>query len=175
VINEYNLLELAHAGWVYIGIQKGMYILPQAGILANTLLLRRLALDGYHSTEHTHGLWKHEARPVWFSLVVDDFVIKYIGCEHAEHFIIYTKKKYEISRDWTGCAYCGLKIYWDYNNKTVDLYMPGYINTVVHNNHYPDPALAEHAPHTWNPPVYGAKTQYTEKAGRSCKRRKKAS
>jgi hypothetical protein len=51
----------------YTEIQKCMYDLPQAGILANELIHRRLALDGYHPTEHTHGLRKHETRPVWFS------------------------------------------------------------------------------------------------------------
>jgi hypothetical protein len=81
VIDKYNLLELAYDGWVYIEIQKGMYGLPHAVILANKLLHRRLALDGYHLTEHTHGSWKHETRPVCFSLVVDDFGIKYIGGE----------------------------------------------------------------------------------------------
>jgi hypothetical protein len=79
-----------------------MYGLPQAGILANKLLQRRLALDGYHPNEHTHGLWKHETRPVWFSLVVDDFSIKCVGRKHAEHLMAYIKTNYEISSDWTG-------------------------------------------------------------------------
>jgi hypothetical protein len=38
IINEYVLLELAHDIRVYIEIQKGMYGLPQAGILTNELL-----------------------------------------------------------------------------------------------------------------------------------------
>jgi hypothetical protein len=66
------LLELAHNRRVYIEIQKRMYGLPHAGILAKKLLQRQLALDGYHPTKHTHGLWKHETRLVWFLLVVDD-------------------------------------------------------------------------------------------------------
>jgi hypothetical protein len=37
MIDEYNLLELAHDGWVYIEIQKGVYGLPQAGTLTNEL------------------------------------------------------------------------------------------------------------------------------------------
>jgi hypothetical protein len=65
-----------HDGRVYIEIQKGVYSMPQAGILTNKLLEQQLALDGYHPTKHTHGLWKHETRPVWFSLVVDEFGIK---------------------------------------------------------------------------------------------------
>jgi hypothetical protein len=34
-IENYNLTELAQDGKVYIEIQKGMYGLPQAGILTN--------------------------------------------------------------------------------------------------------------------------------------------
>jgi hypothetical protein len=79
-----------------------MHDLPQVGILTNELLQRRLAVDGYHPTEHIHGLWKHETRPAWFSLVVDGFSIKYVGRENAEHLMTSIKKKYEISSDWTG-------------------------------------------------------------------------
>jgi hypothetical protein len=104
IIDEFRLLELAHDGRVYIEIQKGMYGLPQAGILANKLLQQRLALDVYRPTEHTHGLWRHKTRPVWFSLVVDDFGIKYIGHDNAEHLMALIKKNYDISSDWTGSA-----------------------------------------------------------------------
>ena len=39
IIAEYNLKSKAHSnGAVYIEIRKGMYGLPQAGMLANTLL-----------------------------------------------------------------------------------------------------------------------------------------
>jgi hypothetical protein len=58
-IDKYDLIELAQDGKVYIEIQKGMYVLPQAGILANELLQRNSAKDGYQPTKHTHGLWKH--------------------------------------------------------------------------------------------------------------------
>ena len=54
-------------------IRRGMYGLPQAGILANKLLRTRLARHGYFEQPHTPGLWKHLSRPVWFNLCVDDF------------------------------------------------------------------------------------------------------
>ena len=39
IIVKYNLRNLVDKeGWVYVKIQKGMYVLPQAGILANQLL-----------------------------------------------------------------------------------------------------------------------------------------
>jgi hypothetical protein len=69
-----------------------MYRLPPAGILANELLQRNLAKDGYRLTQHTHDLWKHDTRPLSFSLVVDDFGVKYVGREHAEHLMECIKK-----------------------------------------------------------------------------------
>jgi hypothetical protein len=161
-IDKYNLIELAQDGKVYIEIQKGMYGLPQEGILANELLQRNLAKDGYRPAQHTHGLWKHDTRPVSFLLVVDDLGVKYVGHEHAKHLMTCIKKNYVISSDWKGSAYCGLTLEWDYNNKTVDLSMSGYINAALHKYQHPAPARPEHAPHKWNPPVYGAKTQYVE-------------
>jgi hypothetical protein len=139
-----------------------MYGLPQAGILANELLQRNLAKDGYRPTAHTHGLWKHETRPISFSLVVDDFGVKYVGREHAEHLMECIKNNYNISSDWNGSAYCGLTLDWDYKNRTVYLSMPGYIKAALHKYQHAAPARPEHAPHMWNPPIYGAKTQYVE-------------
>jgi endonuclease I len=93
---------------------------------------------------------------------VDDFGVKYVGREHTEHLMECIKKNYNISSDWKGSAYCGLTLEWDYKKGTVDLSMPGYIKAALHKYQYAAPARPEHAPHTWNPPVYGAKTQYVE-------------
>jgi hypothetical protein len=94
------------------------------------------------------------------SLVVDDFGVKYVGREHAEHLMACIRKKYNISSNWNGGAYCGLTLDWDYTNRTVDLSMPGYIKASLHKYQHTAPARPEHAPHTWNPPIYGAKTQF---------------
>jgi hypothetical protein len=48
IIAEYNLLSLVLDGHVYIEVHKCMYGLPQATILANQLIARRLAFHGYH-------------------------------------------------------------------------------------------------------------------------------
>jgi hypothetical protein len=66
-IDKYDLNKLAQDGKVYIEIQKGMYGLPQAGILANELLQRNLAKDVDRPTTHTHGLWTQDTRPISFS------------------------------------------------------------------------------------------------------------
>jgi hypothetical protein len=61
-IEKYNLLELLQDRKVYVKIQKGMYGLPQAGILANELLQRNLTKDGYRPMQHAHGLWTLDSR-----------------------------------------------------------------------------------------------------------------
>ena len=62
-----------------------MYGLPQSGLLANELLEKGLNKHGYHQSKLVPGLWKHDTRPIRFTLVVDDFGVKYEGKEHALH------------------------------------------------------------------------------------------
>jgi hypothetical protein len=159
-IKKYNLKKLTQDGKVYVEIQKGMYGLPQAGILANELLQSNLTKDGYRPTTHTHGLWTHDTRPLSFSLVVDDFGVKYVGREYAAHLMACIKKKYNILSDWNGTAYCGLTLDWNYKYHTVDLSLSGYIKAALHKYQHPAPVRPEHSPYMWNPPIYGAKTQF---------------
>jgi hypothetical protein len=117
-----------------------MYGLLQAGILVNELLQRNLAKDGDRPTQHTHGLWTHDTRPISFSLVVDDLGVKYVGREHAEHLMACINKTYNISSNWNGNAYCRLTLEWEYKNRTVELSMPGYIKAALHKYQHPAPA-----------------------------------
>ena len=72
---------------MYLEIRKAIYGLPQGGILANKQLREKLEPAGYYEVAHTPGLWRHVTRPVQFSLVVDDFGVKYVGKENAKHLI----------------------------------------------------------------------------------------
>ena len=68
-------------------MRRAVWGLPQAGILANKLLRKRLLPHGYYECANTPGLWKHVTRPISFTLVVDNFGVKYVGREHAEHLL----------------------------------------------------------------------------------------
>ena len=60
VIEEYKLREKAtKKGSVYIKAKRGMYGLPQSGLLANELLEKRLNKHGYQQSKLLPGLWKH--------------------------------------------------------------------------------------------------------------------
>ena len=97
--------------------------------LANKRLRRKLAPFGYYECVNTPGLWYHVSRPISFTLVVDDFGVKFVGKEHADHLIASIKSTYKkLTEDWTGSLYCGISLDWDYVGRTVDISMPGYIN-----------------------------------------------
>ena len=72
-------------GYVYVEIRRSIYGLPQAGKLANTPLKEHLAPYGYFEVAHTPGLWQHITCPIAFSLIVDDFGVKYVHKEDADH------------------------------------------------------------------------------------------
>ena len=84
--------------------------LPQAGILANKLLKTCLAKHGYQELKHTPGLFKHDTRPIWFTLVVNNFGIKYTGAEHCKHLIKILRSFYDVEVDMAGRLYCGIDV-----------------------------------------------------------------
>jgi hypothetical protein len=84
IIAHYHLCDIATpGGYVYSKIHQGMYGLPQAWIIAQELLAKRLKEHIYTQSKATPGLWTHEWHPITFSLIVDSFRVKYIGEEHA--------------------------------------------------------------------------------------------
>jgi hypothetical protein len=66
--------------------------------------------------------------------VVDNFGIKYDDTKHATHLVAALKQHYyeAISEDWHGSLFCGIKLAWNYIDRTVNLSMPGYINQALH-------------------------------------------
>ena len=89
---QYQLDEKVYNRYVLLEIRKTIYGLPQAGILANKQLRKKLAPHGYCKVAHTPGLWRHVTRPVQFTLVVDGFGVKYVGEENAKHLIQAIRK-----------------------------------------------------------------------------------
>ena len=119
-------------------IRKGMYGLPQSGILSNKTLKEQLTEYGFTEVAHTPGLYNHDTRPVWFMLVVDDFGIKYIGKENAQQLIDGLKDLYEVEIDWNGKLDCGITLDWHYDAKYVNILMPNYVHKQL-TRYKPDP------------------------------------
>ncbi len=81
---------------------KGMYGLPQAGLIANELLELRLNKHGYRQSKLVPGLWRHDTCPIQFTLVVNDFGVKYVGKENALHLKHVLEEHYQLTCDWDG-------------------------------------------------------------------------
>jgi hypothetical protein len=142
-MDQYNLAPLVHDSHVLYEIWKGMYGLPQAGLIAYKCLVVHLAMYNYAPACHTPGLWRHATHPILFSLVVDDFGIKHIGWQHAEHILSALHDLYSVTVDRKGKKYLGLTLAWDYAKRTCDISMPGYIEAAIKNFQHPVPTRSQ--------------------------------
>ena len=154
-IQKYNLRDKVKDGYIYMRIIRGIYGLPQSGRLASQLLKKRLAGHGYHEVPHTPGLFRHEWRPIWFTLVVDEFGIKYIGKRHADHLLNVLKKHYDMETDWDGSLYCGITLKWNYKDKYVDISMPNYVKKNITKYKHDKPRRPQYYPYEPTPRKYG--------------------
>ena len=115
VTKHYNLAtKVKNDGYVYIEIRRGMYGIPQSGILYQQILEKRLNAEGYIQDTLVLGLWTKACHPVNFTICVDDFGVKYVGKQHVDHLMTVLSNHCTISSDWTGSRYLGLDLYWDY-------------------------------------------------------------
>jgi len=158
-VEQYNLMEHTHNGFVYLEIRKAIYGLPQAGILANKLLRQRLRPAGYYEVAHTPSLWKHTTRHIQFTLTVDNFGVKYVGKDNADHLIAALRKHYEVEEDWKGSLYCGITLNWNYAQGHVDISMPGYVNKLLARFDHKPPARPQNSPHAAPPRLFGKEAQ----------------
>jgi len=136
-------------------VRKGMTGLKQTGKIANVRLTEHLAKYGYAPVKRTPTLWRHETRPITFTLVVDDFGVKYVGKHYAEHLIQALQDLYVISINWMGQSYIDLTMKWSYIARSVILSMPNYIAQVLHRFQHPKPMRTQNSPHAWNKLTYG--------------------
>ena len=144
-----------------------MYGLPQARIIAQQLLKQRLEKDGYCQSTTTPDLWTHDTRPISFTLVVNNFGVKYVGEENAQHLLDTVQKDYKCSCDWKGERYCRLTIKWDHAGQKVHLSMPGYVRKALIRLCHPPPAKQQDQPYPHIKPNYGAKMKYAQEEDNS--------
>ena len=88
--------------------------------------------------KHTPGLWRHESQPTTFTLMVDDFGIKYFNKSDADHIFQALGQNYSLTIDSTGTSYLGLTINWHHDEGFVDILMPDYVpKALAKFNHIP--------------------------------------
>ena len=95
-------------------IEKGMYVLPEAGKFSNYKLNLHLENFGYKTAPIIPGLWQHQTHPLQFSPVVDAFRVKYEQQADITHLLDTLKTILKIYEDWDGKIYCGINLEWYY-------------------------------------------------------------
>jgi len=158
-IKLYKLDELKDKdGYVYAEVHGGMYGFPQAGMLAHKDLTKRLTSHGYTPATYTPGLWTHKSNGITFTLVVDDFGIKYTSLSSLNHLLDVLKTFYNITINMKGDLYIGVTLQWKWNH-SVRCSMPSYIPNLVKKLQHVPPLKPQHSPHPAPQIEYGSKIQ----------------
>ena len=146
-IEAYNLQKLSTpGGHVYAKVNKAWYGLKQAGKIAHDDLVKRLAANGYIKAPLIEGFFKHRTSDISFTLVVDNFLIKYHKPEDLQHLQSTIQQHYKFKMDLQANQYVGINLKWDYINRTVRLSMDGYVKQALLEFEHMAPKSPVHAP-----------------------------
>jgi hypothetical protein len=164
IIAEFDLLAIATKGKVLVEISKGIYGLPQSGKLAKDQLTKNLKEHGFTECEHTPCLFVHPTRDIKFTLVVDDFGVKYSDTKDVDFLLSILKPVYDLHVDWSGSKYLGITLDWDYISpiRNVSLSLPGYVAKGLQALDFKPSAKPVHSPGGFVRPQYGGTTQLTD-------------
>ena len=70
-----------------------------------------------------------------FSLVVDDFGVKYVNRDDVNYLANTLRQINEITMDWTGSKYLGITVDHDYHAEEIAISMPQFIVNLLDKYH----------------------------------------
>jgi hypothetical protein len=127
---QYGLDYYAVGDYVYARIVRAWYSLKESGKTTNDEIVAHMAKHGYKQAR-TPVLFLHKTRPIIFTLVVDDFGIKYMDKNDVEHLKTCLEEIYTMKIDWEGKRYVGIDLKWDYKKREVLCSMDGYVEAAL--------------------------------------------
>jgi hypothetical protein len=144
-----------------VKIVKGIYGLPHAGKIAQARLIALLNEHGFHQSANTACLFTHSTRNIAFTLVVDDFGVKFKHNSDSEYLLSTLRKLYEVTTDIEGSRYLGMHIKRNRSAGSLSISMPGYVKQALERLNFvkdPKPVVS---PSIYQAPKYGQKVQYS--------------
>ena len=157
ILEKYNLQNFLHNGSILFEVTKSMYGLPHAGRISQDGLIERLASHGYMQTGTT-CLFRHATNSVTFTLVVDDFGVKYMREADADDLIHCLQLYYEITIKKIPTKYLGLTIAVDKTAREVRMSAPGMIAKAL-KQFAPFSTAVARSPAVYVPPRFGSAAQ----------------
>ena len=146
-----------------------MYRLLQVGRLAHDKLVQHLKPHSYAPVQFTTNLWTNKQLGITFTLIVDNFGIKFNSLDHIFHLKNALEIKYTITLDLTGSSYIGVSLNWNYTNREVTYSMLGYILKLLKQLQYSIPTTPQYSPNLAPNINYGTKVQLATKEDTSPK------
>jgi hypothetical protein len=135
IIDEYNIQDYISPGdtKVYVEVTGALYGMKQAGYLANKDIVTHLANNGYTQCPNTACLFRHIKDDIEFSLITDDFGVRYGSKPAADKLLEVMSRKYKMTHDWAGAKYAGFDILnvYDPHDTRCELSMKGYMAAVL--------------------------------------------
>jgi hypothetical protein len=123
IIEEYDLGKYFINEMIRLQVNKGIYGLPQAGLLAQNRFIVHIAEHGYIQSDVVPCLFRHATNDVTFVLVVDDFGIKYQNDAGRDYFLDTLKLLYKITIDAKGEHYLSITVVHDKAAETITISM----------------------------------------------------
>lgn len=160
IITRYSLQDPKYwiHDYIWVEVTQGMYGLPQAAILAQEQLYRHLSANGYDILNLTSGLVANKARTLFFTLVVDDFLIKYTNMDDVKHLQSVLEKLYVMKYDFNATKYLGITIEQNRQQDYIGISIPGYIDKVLSRFQVVKSTRPVNTPSPFIPHNYGSKT-----------------
>ncbi len=126
ILTKYNLRKFMHNGSILFDVTKSMYGLPHAGRISQDCFIERLASHG-HLQNVTTCLFRHATNSVTFTLVVDDFGVKYMNSADTDDLIRCLRLYYDVTIKKSPTKYLGITIAVDKAAREVRLSALGVI------------------------------------------------
>ena len=102
-------------------------------------------------------LFRHHSRDISFTLVVDDFGVKYTSLDDFQHLQTSLELLYLVTSSPTGTRYLGFDIDYDRPNRIMSLSLDGYIAKLL-KSVVPESVKLKlyDSPMIYTPPVFGS-------------------
>ena len=156
IVDNYYLNNDKIDSYIYAIVERGMYVLVQAGIIAHNALNTYIKPYSYATARIKQGLWMHKYRDINFTQVVDEFGINYMNKKDAYHLIASLQTRYEVTQYCKGGLYCGIILKWKFVVIILEISIPGYVKDTLHKFRHPIPNRPQQSPHQWIAPKYSS-------------------
>ena len=159
VIEKHQLRQFVVDSQIWFRVDRAIYGHPKAGLLSKQKLDKHLLSWGYAEDPVVSCLYHHKDNGTYFSLVVDDFLVKVRSTAARKHFEdCMAAGGYPMTYEAEATKYIGFTIAIDRARGTLQLSMPGYVAKLC--KRYPLRGhVAASTPMLYVPPTYGAKVQ----------------